>query len=134
MEFPKEYPRMLGTAAVVRDAAGRILLHLRNKPPDQGRWELFGTYVKPRELVVDAVKRRLQEHAGIGEAKAIRFTGRYYDAPERNPGLYCVALAFEVIIDPKAATNMKECRWVTRDELGFLDIIPHDKEVIAEML
>jgi len=51
--------------AVVHDAAGRLLLVRRGRPPAQGRWSLPGGRVGPGESDEAAVVRELREETGL---------------------------------------------------------------------
>jgi len=60
----KKYPRV-GVGAVVLDEKNRILLQLRNKPPEEGHWSIPGGRVEFMEKLEDAIVRELKEELGI---------------------------------------------------------------------
>ena len=134
MDLPKEYPKMLAVAAVVMNKEGKILLHRRAKDPDKGKWQLFATYVKPGERLVDSVKRRLKEDGGINSVKSINFTGLYYDNLDRHPGTFCIPFVFKSIIDTNTATKMDECAWFSTAEAVKLDLALDDNQVLRDVL
>ncbi|MGI8799897.1 MAG: NUDIX hydrolase, partial [Pseudonocardia sp.] len=51
--------------AIVRDAAGRLLLVQRVNEPGAGRWSLPGGRVEPGETDQDAVVREVAEETGL---------------------------------------------------------------------
>jgi ADP-ribose pyrophosphatase YjhB (NUDIX family) len=57
-------PRV-GSAAIVLDEHHRILLGLRSKDPNYGRWVLPGGKVEPFESLERAVCREVQEETGL---------------------------------------------------------------------
>ncbi len=51
--------------AVVRDAAGRLLLVRRGRAPSRGLWSLPGGRVEPGETLEEAVEREVREETGL---------------------------------------------------------------------
>jgi ADP-ribose pyrophosphatase YjhB (NUDIX family) len=51
--------------AVVRDAAGRLLLVQRGRPPSEGLWSLPGGRVEPGETAAQAAAREVAEETGL---------------------------------------------------------------------
>jgi acetyl-CoA carboxylase carboxyl transferase subunit beta len=58
-------PTVLAAGAVVRDAAGRLLLVQRGHDPEAGRWTLPGGRVEPGESPAQAVVREVAEETGL---------------------------------------------------------------------
>jgi 8-oxo-dGTP diphosphatase len=54
--------------AVIKDAAGRLLLIRRGHPPGAGLWSLPGGRVEPGETDQDAVAREVREETGLSVA------------------------------------------------------------------
>jgi 8-oxo-dGTP diphosphatase len=50
---------------IVHDAAGRLLLIKRGRPPGAGQWSLPGGRVEPGETDAEAVTRELLEETGL---------------------------------------------------------------------
>jgi len=62
---PPAQPRV-GVGAIVLSPDGcRILLQLRNKPPEKDHWSIPGGRVEHMERVEDAIVRELKEELGI---------------------------------------------------------------------
>lgn len=57
-------PRV-GSAAIVVDEHGRVLLGLRSKEPNRGRWVLPGGKVEPFESIEKALCREVEEETGL---------------------------------------------------------------------
>lgn len=55
----------IGVAGVVFDAAGRVLLVERGKPPSMGQWTVPGGSLEPGETIADGVRRELAEETGL---------------------------------------------------------------------
>lgn len=55
----------IGTASIIEDDDGRILLTKRNKEPLRGYWVLPGGGIKFGERIEDALKREIKEETGL---------------------------------------------------------------------
>ena len=51
--------------AIIRDAAGRLLLIKRGHDPEAGRWSLPGGRVEPGESDAQALVREMREETGL---------------------------------------------------------------------
>jgi len=71
-------------AALVRDAAGAILLVERAREPQAGRWALPGGFIEITESTADALRRELREETGL-EADRVELFG-VEDEPSRRYG------------------------------------------------
>jgi 8-oxo-dGTP diphosphatase len=56
---------VVGVGAIVFDAAGRVLLILRGKPPSAGEWCVPGGRLEPGEALAHAVAREVREETGL---------------------------------------------------------------------
>ncbi|WP_372890739.1 NUDIX domain-containing protein [Rhodosalinus sp.] len=57
-----------GALVMAQDAAGRVLMQLRDDRPDiaaPGQWGLFGGAVEPGETLVEAAVREFHEETGV---------------------------------------------------------------------
>jgi len=122
---------MLAVVALVVDTSGRILLHKREKEPQQNNWELFGTYVRPGERLIDAVKRKLHDDAGVQEIISCKATGKYYDEPSRHPDSFCVPLAFVVTVNNTVSIS-PSCTWFTVKEATSLPLAIDNNQILAD--
>ena len=55
----------VGSAVIVKDSKGRILLGQSNKSPIEGSWVLPGGGVKFGETIKSAAKREIKEETGL---------------------------------------------------------------------
>lgn len=124
---------MLASCAIVTDGEGKYLMHKRDKEPDKDSWELFATYVQPGETIIQSVERRLKEDGDIQDKniKSIQYSGKYYDAPNRHPGSYCIPLLFTAYIENR---EYKEgTQWFTKDELAKLKMALDNKKMLQDI-
>lgn len=63
----RRYPDapLVGVAAAVFDAAGRVLLVQRRRPPLAGSWGLPGGLLELGELLIAGVQREVREECGV---------------------------------------------------------------------
>lgn len=60
-----EHLPRVGAAAVVENRFGEILLGVRNKDPQRGKWVFPGGGIKPFESYNDAIRREVLEETGL---------------------------------------------------------------------
>ena len=108
--------------AVIRDAAGRLLLIRRGHEPGAGLWSLPGGRIEPGESVEQAVVREFAEETGL----AVTFGGLLGTAT--LPG---AAGAVIEVRDYRAAVtggelvagdDAADARWVTPAEMASLPL------------
>lgn len=101
----------------------QVLLIQRRLPPFVGRWALPGGFVRQDEALEAAARRELQEETDV--------TGLFleqlqtYGQPNRDPRGHTVTVAFYALVNLwnhqiKAATDAKEARWWSLDQLPHL--------------
>ncbi len=122
---------MLAVVLLVGDG-DKILLRKRKKEPDQGKWELFGSYVKEGETLLQAAKRVLVKKAQVNTESMPHFTGKFYDALERHPGKRCVPLVYKVYIDKDKVQETEELKWFSLGEISGLGLALDNKQIILE--
>ena len=71
---------------------GRILLVLRAREPELGKWAVPGGFLEFGETAEEAVAREVFEETGV-KVKPLRITG-VYSSPSRDPARQTVAIAF----------------------------------------
>jgi ADP-ribose pyrophosphatase YjhB (NUDIX family) len=106
--------------ALVVDAAGRVLLARRGIEPYLGLWDAPGGFVEPGESLEDAVRRELQEEAGL-EIAVGRLVATVPDLygdgegaePTINAFFECRIVAGEAL----AADDVAELQWFAPDAL-----------------
>jgi ADP-ribose pyrophosphatase YjhB (NUDIX family) len=67
MSVRRRYPEspLVGAAAAVFDADGRVLLVQRGRPPRIGQWGLPGGMLELGERLADAAAREVREECGV---------------------------------------------------------------------
>jgi 8-oxo-dGTP diphosphatase len=107
--------------AVIRDAAGRLLLIKRRNEPGAGLWSLPGGRIEPGETDEQALAREVLEETSLSVS-----VGRLLGAVER-PGLGGAVIdirdyaAFVTGGDLAAGDDAADARWVTLAELARMD-------------
>jgi 8-oxo-dGTP diphosphatase len=117
-------PKPCGNAAPVHD--GRILLVLRARDPDAGRWTLPGGFCEAAEHPRRAAERELWEETGL-RGQAVAYLGAWMDVygPPAPDGVVintCVSGYLVTLEDPSAPpvpdpVESAEVRWFDFDEL-----------------
>ena len=116
---------------------GRVLLVRRGRPPAQGLWAIPGGRLNLGETLQQATEREIREETGL----VIRALEPVYtfDVIERDDdeGI----LYHYVIVDLTAeyvsgrlqpGDDALEARWVSREELGELDLSRRTRQALAE--
>lgn len=80
---------------------GQIVLVKRR---DNGHWSLPGGMVDWGEDIQQSIKRELHEETGLTLAKIGRLVG-VYSAPDRDPRLHSICLAFEIKVQGQLQVN-----------------------------
>lgn len=123
---------MVAVGAVCVDR-GRLLLIRRGRGVLTGQWSLPGGHVEQGEFLADAVVRELREETGLaGQVQALcgvaeRILGRHHYVILD----YWVEVAGDAD-GPAAGDDATDVRWVGRDELGELPLVPQLLEFLAE--
>ncbi len=108
--------------AVIRDAAGRLLLVRRRNEPGAGLWSLPGGRIEPGETDEQALVREILEETSLSVT-----VGRLLGAVER-PGLDGAVIdirdyaAFVTGGGLAAGDDAADARWVTLRELARMDL------------
>ncbi len=111
--------------AIVRDAAGRVLLVRRANPPAQGLWSIPGGRVEAGESAHDAVLRELAEETGL-HGTVQREVGTVERAAPGG-GTYVIRdflVQAETADAPVAGDDATDAAWFTPAELDTLATSP----------
>ncbi|MFM8389113.1 MAG: NUDIX hydrolase [Actinomycetota bacterium] len=106
---------------VVRDSAGRVLIHRRSEHKDiwPGWWDMaIGGVVASGESYDDAARRELWEEAGIGATPVFVSAGAYGDTEVNLIGR-CYEVCHDGEVEPRDG-EVAEFRWVSTEELRRL--------------
>ena len=117
---------VVGVGAIVFDAAGRVLLVERGKPPGEGLWTVPGGRLEHNETLAQAVAREVREETGL-----IVEVGALACVVERmGDDFHFVILDYLATVDGPgdarpavvAGGDARAARWVAWSELATLPL------------
>ena len=130
MTSPAPRPEVAVGAVVVRDR--RLLLVERGRGVGTGRWSLPGGRVEPAETLADAVRRELEEEAGL----RVRVGPLCGIAERISAQAHYVILDFWADADadgtPVAGDDAARVTWATRADLDRLDLVDGLLDFLAD--
>lgn len=122
---PSEAPLrpQLAVGVFVFDAAGRVLLIQRGRPPGQGLWSVPGGKVEWGEAVVDTCRREVREETGIDITigPLVTWIERMDDA-HHYVILDFLGTALRDDAIPQAGDDAADARWLAAEELTQLPL------------
>jgi 8-oxo-dGTP diphosphatase len=126
---------LLGVGALILDAAGRVLLVERGKPPLVGFWSLPGGLVETGERLEDAIVREVFEETGLHvQAGAIAtIFERVMPHPDGRCEYHYVLIDFYcTILDGalRAGDDSSQAAWFDISTLANLPMTEGTREVI----
>jgi acetyl-CoA carboxylase carboxyl transferase subunit beta len=112
---------VFAVSAAVFDAAGRILLVERARPPNAGKWSLPGGRAEPGERRTEAVVREVREETGIAVevGELVAETQVRHGDVEYSITTYLARPIGGVLA---AASDARAAGFVTADELARLPL------------
>jgi len=131
----REYPTrpLVGVAAVIVDAEGRVLLVQRGTEPRKGHWSIPGGLVELGESLTDAIRRETLEETGlvIEPVGLIEVVDRIFTENSQIRYHYVIVDYCCRILSgvAKADTDAAAIHWATRDEWQISN--PHNLEPLT---
>jgi 8-oxo-dGTP diphosphatase len=122
----------LVVAAVIRDAAGRILLARRPRAAHMGGlWEFPGGKVEDGESPPAALERELAEELAVTVAVREPITFAVHE----EPGLRILLLFYEAVVVDGSPTPLEgqEIAWVAPSELAAYPMPPADAGLVGRL-
>ena len=122
----------IGSALLVQDEAGRILLGQRNKDPQRGSWVIPGGKIHAFESIAGAAARELEEETGLKVEVVNQF--RVYEIVNPPNEHRIVIYSWAKVVDgiPKASDDLSEVRFFSTEELGDLQMTPLVRKVLVD--
>ncbi len=119
-------------AAVLRDAAGKVLISQRLEGKHYaGLWEFPGGKIESGEAVEAALRRELREELGIEVTRCQPLLSLWHDYPERQVEL-CV-WTVEHYAGVAQGLEGQALRWLTVPELRDVELLPADLPIIEQL-
>lgn len=118
-------PRIFVSAAVITDAAGRVLVVRKH---GTSVFMQPGGKPEPGESAAEALARELHEEVGLVVAPgALEPLGTFESAAANEPGHRVVAEAFRTTAEPgdlAARAEIAELRWIVPDDVAGMQLAP----------
>ncbi len=118
--------------AIIFDEADRLLLIKRGRPPSAGLWSIPGGRCRPGESAAEACIREAREETGLS-VRVVRFAGRV-----QRPGADAASYDIDDFVctvvggSLQAGDDAVDARWVRRDELAGVELVPGLLEALSE--
>jgi 8-oxo-dGTP diphosphatase len=109
---------------IVHDAASRLLVIRRGRPPSAGAWSVPGGRCLPGESAAAACVREVAEETGL-LVEVLRHAGQVERAAPAGGSYLIDDFVCRVVGGSLAAgDDAVDARWATRDELAELELAP----------
>lgn len=121
------------SAAVIRDAAGRLLL-VRKR--GTSAFMQPGGKIEPRELPTDALARELQEELGIAiDPTKSSYLGSFSAPAANEPNCIVKAEIFilSTAAEPKPAAEIEEILWLAPEMIHDIELASLTKDIVLPL-
>ncbi len=120
-------PTPIPVAAALVRREGRFLVTLRRS----GLWEFPGGKQEPGETLPQALGREMMEELGLAVEVGERFLSLRHVYPDRVVDLHLFWCT--LVRGRPRCLGCREWRWASLEEMGELDFLEADREVIARL-
>ena len=97
----------------------------------EGMWEFPGGKIEPDESSEVALKREIQEELGVDIAIENLLCTTEYDYPSFHLTMHCYLCS--IASGEIELREHKSARWLRPEELGSVEWLPADKDVISRL-
>lgn len=137
----RRYPDapLVGTATVVINTQGQVLLVQRGRPPRQGSWGLPGGLLDLGEKLADGARREVMEECGV-DVEIVElvaaFEPLYWDEEGQLEYHYVVLDYWGRYLsgEPTASDDAATVAWVSAEELPAYNLLPDSAGVVRTAL
>jgi 8-oxo-dGTP diphosphatase len=126
------FPRV-GSAVIVVNDRGAVLLGRRHKDPNRGKWVLPGGKVRPLESLHEAGRREILEETGLDIAIDGVATVREIVRPPDEHRLIVFSRARPVGGKLQGGSDLADPTFFAPEELGSLDLSQVVRDVLHEL-
>ena len=123
--------KVIDVVAAIIHKDGAYFATLRGYGEFEGMWEFPGGKIEPGESSEDALKREIQEELGIDITIDKFLCTTEYDYPSFHMTMHCYICSIdagEIVL-----REHKSARWLRPEELGSVEWLPADKDIISRL-
>lgn len=129
-EIEATVPWSVGSAVILRDSAGWVLLGKRNKSDRFGYWVLPGGTVEPGESLAQTAIREAKEETGLDIF--VRRPFGVYAIDEKRIVVFSFAAIESSVWELRAGGDLSEVRFVPPDQLADMPLTPVTRRVLTD--
>ena len=123
--------KFIEVVAAIIHRDGAYIATLRGYGEFDGMWEFPGGKIEPGESSEDALKREIQEELGVDIVIEDLICTTEYDYPSFHLTMHCYLCRVEA--GEIELREHKSARWLRPEELGSVEWLPADKDVILRL-
>ena len=123
--------RVIEVVAAILQRDGACFATQRGYGEFEGIWEFPGGKIEPGESSEDALKREIQEELGVDIAIENILCTTEYDYPSFHLTMHCYLCS--IASGEIELREHKSARWLRPEELGSVEWLPADKDVISRL-
>ena len=123
--------RVIEVVAAILQRDGACFATQRGYGEFEGIWEFPGGKIEPGESSEDALKREIQEELGVDIVIEDLICTTEYDYPSFHLTMHCYLCRVEA--GEIELREHKSARWLRPEELGSVEWLPADKDVISRL-
>ena len=123
--------RVIEVVAAIIQRDGAYFATQRGYDEFEGMWEFPGGKIEPGESREVALKREIQEELGVDIAIENLLCTTEYDYPSFHLTMHCYISSIEA--GEIVLREHKSARWLRPEELGSVEWLPADKDIISRL-